>query len=75
VIYTARPDGSYLIFVRVRNKDIKSAVFRMRPGLHQAQFPANKSAIGDIWTISPDGHGRQQVSHSSLFEYRPDWGV
>jgi len=41
----------------------------------EAQFPANKSAVGDIWTISPDGHGRQQVSHSSLFEYRPDWGV
>jgi Tol biopolymer transport system component len=166
--YHARyaPDGSYLIFVRVRNKDIKSAVFRMRPdgtdvrqltpwsldadvpdlsqasygptrglvafetygqgapkgaeqdiatvpascpslaactrqiryvthngaGPHdsfnpswspdgrriaytEAQFPAGKPAIGDIWTIRPDGRGRQQVSHSSLFEFRPDWGV
>jgi hypothetical protein len=31
----------------------------------EAQFPAGKPAIGDIWTISPDGHGRPQVSHSS----------
>jgi Tol biopolymer transport system component len=48
---------------------------RSRIAYTGAQFPANKPAIGDIWTISPDGHGRQQVSHSSLFEYRPDWGV
>jgi Tol biopolymer transport system component len=166
--YHARyaPDGSYLIFDRVRNKDIKSAVFRMRPdgtdvrqltpwaldadipdlsqatygptrglvafetyghgapkgaeqdiatvpascpslaacarqiryvthngagpqdsfnpswspdgrriAFTEAQFPANKPAIGDIWTICPDGHGRLQVSFSSRFEFRPDWGV
>lgn len=41
----------------------------------EAQFPADGPAIGDIWTISPDGHGRQQVSHSARFEFRPDWGA
>ena len=160
--YDARFDasGKYLIFIRVRNRDIKSAVFRMRPdgsdvqrltpwrldadiadlslaiygptkdlvafetfghgppkGSQQediatvpatchplaacireiryvthngsgprtsfnpswspggkriaftdALFPAGKPAIGDIWTVRPDGRGRQQVSHSTRFE-------
>jgi Tol biopolymer transport system component len=39
-----------------------------------ALFPAGKPAIGDIWTVRPDGRGRQQVSHSPRFEFRPDWG-
>ena len=144
--------GKYLIFVRVRNRDLKTAVFRMRPdgsgrgnyprrldadipdlslaarwpakdqwssrpsacppkgsqqdiatpghlppagGVHprdplrHAQrrrprtsfnpswspggkriaftdvlFPAGKPRFGDIWTVRPDGRGRQQVSHS-----------
>jgi TolB protein len=165
--YRARLDvsGRYLIFIRLRNRDIKSAVFRMRPdgsdvqrltpwrldadiadlspAIHgptkdlvafetfghgppkgsqqdiatvpatchplaacireiryvthngsgprtsfnpswspggkriaftDALFPAGKPAIGDIWTIRPDGRGRQQVSHSTRFEFRPDWG-
>ena len=165
--YNARFDagGKYLIFIRVRNRDIKSAVFRMRPdgsdvqrltpwrldadiadlspAIHgptkdlvafetfghgppkgsqqdiatvpatchplaacireiryvthngsgprtsfnpswspggkriaftDALFPAGKPAIGDIWTVRPDGRGRQQVSHSTRFEFRPDWG-
>ena len=32
------------------------------------------AVIGDIWTVRPDGRGRQQVSHSTRFEFRPDWG-
>ena len=165
--YNARFDasGKYLIFIRVRNQDIKSAVFRMRPdgsdvrqltpwqldadipdlspathgptkdlvvfetfghgppdGSQQdiatvpatcrplaactreiryvthngagprtsfnpswsldgrriaftdALFAPGKPAIGDIWTVRPDGRGRQQVSHSARFEFRPDWG-
>jgi Tol biopolymer transport system component len=165
--YRARyaADGQYLIFVRVRNSDIKSAVFRMRPdgsdvrqltpwevdadepdlslavdgptkdlvafetfghgppdGSQQdiatvpatcrplaactgeiryvthngsgprtsfnpswspdgkriaftdALFPQDGPAIGDIWTVRPDGSGRQQVSRSPRFEFRPDWG-
>jgi Tol biopolymer transport system component len=32
----------------------------------EAQFPADKPAVGDIWTISPDSQGRYQVSRSSL---------
>jgi len=164
--YRARyaADGQYLIFVRVRNSDIKSAVFRMRPdgsdvrqltpwevdadepdlslavdgptkdlvafetfghgppdGSQQdiatvpatcrplaactgeiryvthngsgprtsfnpswspdgkriaftdALFPQDGPAIGDIWTVRPDGSGRQQVSRSPRFEFRPDW--
>lgn len=31
--------------------------------------------FGDIWTIRPDGSGARQVSTSSAFEFRPDWGV
>ena len=165
--YRARyaADGQYLIFVRVRNSDIKSAVFRMRPdgsdvrqltpwevdadepdlslavdgptkdlvafetfghgppdGSQQdiatvpatcrplaactgeiryvthngsgprtsfnpswspdgrriaftdALFPQDGPAIGDVWTVRPDGSGRQQVSLSPRFEFRPDWG-
>ncbi|MEJ7745004.1 MAG: hypothetical protein WKF73_22200 [Nocardioidaceae bacterium] len=30
---------------------------------------------GDIWTMSWDGRHREQVSHSPLFEFRPDWGT
>jgi TolB protein len=165
--YRARfaASGTYLIFIRVRNKDVKSAVFRMRPdgsdvrqltpwrldadipdlspathgptkdlvvfetfghgppkGAQQdiaavpatchplaactreiryvthndagprtsfnpswsptgrriaftdALFVPGKPAIGDIWTVRPDGRGRQQVSRSTRFEFRPDWG-
>jgi Tol biopolymer transport system component len=32
------------------------------------------AVIGDIWTIRPNGHARQRVSHSPRFEFRPDWG-
>ena len=39
-----------------------------------ALFPQEGPAIGDIWTVRPDGRGRQQVSHSTRFEFRPDWG-
>ena len=39
-----------------------------------ALFPQDGPAIGDIWTIRPDGSGRQQVSRSPRFEFRPDWG-
>ena len=30
--------------------------------------------IADIWTMRPNGHGRQPVSLSPRFEFRPDWG-
>ena len=33
-----------------------------------------KQPAGDIWTIRPDGRGRQQVSRSARFEFRPAWG-
>jgi len=39
-----------------------------------ALFVPGKPAIGDIWTVRPDGRGRQQVSRSTRFEFRPDWG-
>jgi hypothetical protein len=32
-------------------------------------------ALADIWTVRPNGHDRQRVSHSPRFEFRPDWGV
>ena len=38
-----------------------------------ALFPQDGPAIGDIWTVRPDGSGRQQVSRSPRFEFRPDW--
>src|SRR5262249_3955091 len=37
-------------------------------------FPPSAPPIGDIWTIRPNGHARQRVSHSPRFEFRPDWG-
>jgi Tol biopolymer transport system component len=32
-------------------------------------------AIGDIWTVRPNGSDRHRVSHSPRFEFRPDWGA
>jgi dipeptidyl aminopeptidase/acylaminoacyl peptidase len=40
----------------------------------QALFASGKPPAGEIWTIGPDGHGRQQVSRSPRFDFRPDWG-
>ena len=40
----------------------------------QALFASGKPPAGEIWTTGPDGHGRQQVSHSPRFDFRPDWG-
>jgi Tol biopolymer transport system component len=34
----------------------------------------NTPAVGDIWTMRPDGSHRKPVSTSPLFEFRPDWG-
>jgi Tol biopolymer transport system component len=39
-----------------------------------ALFSPSAPPIGDIWTIRPNGHARQRVSHSPRFEFRPDWG-
>jgi Tol biopolymer transport system component len=39
-----------------------------------ALFLPGKPPAGDIWTIRPDGRGRQQVSRSARFEFRPAWG-
>jgi Tol biopolymer transport system component len=40
----------------------------------QALFRSGKPPVGDIWTIRPDGHDRQQVSRTPRFDFRPDWG-
>jgi hypothetical protein len=39
-----------------------------------ALFLPGKPPAGDIWTMRPDGRGRQQVSRSARFEFRPAWG-
>jgi Tol biopolymer transport system component len=39
-----------------------------------ALFPKGKPAVGNIWTVRPNGRDRQQVSRSPRFEFRPDWG-
>ena len=57
--YRARfaPGGKYLIFVRVRNRDIKVAVFRMRPdGTHVRQLTPWR-LDGDTADLSLATHG------------------
>jgi hypothetical protein len=38
-------------------------------------LPGPDGQVADIWTMLPNGNGRQQVSHSPRVEFRPDWGV
>jgi Tol biopolymer transport system component len=57
--YHARfaPDGSYLTFVRIRNADIKAAVFRMdADGSHIRQLTPWE-LDGDLPDLSPATHG------------------
>lgn len=35
----------------------------------------DKCCVGDIWRMRPDGSHKRPVSQSTLFEYRPDWGI
>ena len=58
--YRARfaPGGRYLIFVRIRNRDIKSAVFRMRPdGTHVRQLTP--------WRLDADTSDLSMATHGS----------
>jgi Tol biopolymer transport system component len=34
----------------------------------------DRRAVGDIYTIRPDGKGKRPVTTSRRFEFRPDWG-
>ena len=57
--YRARfaPDGKYLIFVRVRNRDIKAAVFRMRPDGSQVRQLTPWRLDADLPDVSLATHG------------------
>jgi Tol biopolymer transport system component len=57
--YRARfaPDGKYLIFVRVRNRDIKAAVFRMRPDGSQVRQLTPWRLDADLPDVSLAAHG------------------
>jgi Tol biopolymer transport system component len=57
--YRARfaPHGSYLIFVRVRNSDIKAAVFRMRPDGTGVRQLTPWGLGGDVPDVSPATSG------------------
>jgi Tol biopolymer transport system component len=80
--YRARfaPGGKYLIFVRVRNRDIKAAVFRMRPdGTHvrrltpwrlDADLPdvstATHGPTKDLVVFETFGHGPPEGSQQDI---------
>jgi Tol biopolymer transport system component len=79
-VFTVRPDGSQLAqithneggAVNAHNPawspDGKSIVF--------AQSPATGPfGYRDIFTMDADGSGIRQVTMSTLFDYRPDWGT
>ena len=57
--YRARfaPGGKYLIFVRVRNRDIKAAVFRMRPDGSQVRQLTPWRLDADLPDVSLATHG------------------
>ena len=65
--YRARYDanGQYLIFIRVRNRDIKSAVFRMRPDGSDVRRLTPWRVDADKADLSRPSTGRPRTSWPS----------
>jgi Tol biopolymer transport system component len=78
-VFTVRPDGSHLTNVThdqggavnaanpAWSPDGKQFVFVQIPG-------SGPFGYADIFTMSADGSDIQQVTKSTLFDFRPDWG-
>ena len=79
-VFTVRPDGSHLVQVTHNeggavdsqnpawSPDGKKIVFAQAPASGPFQYT-------DIFTMNADGSVIRQVTTSTLFDYRPDWGT
>ena len=77
-VFTVRPDGSHLEQVTHNDggamnatnpawsPDGKRIVF--------VQIPSGPLGYADIFTMNADGSDIRQVTKSTLFDFRPDWG-
>jgi Tol biopolymer transport system component len=79
-VYTIRPDGSHLAAVTQYQGGAMNAVNpAWSPDGRKivfVQIPGNGPfGYADIYTMNADGSGTYQVTTSSLFEFRPDWGI
>jgi Tol biopolymer transport system component len=78
-VYTIRPDGSHLVAVThyqggdlnatnpAWSPDGKKIVFVQLPG-------SGPFGFADIFTMNADGSDIRQVTTSTLWDFRPDWG-
>lgn len=79
-VFTVRPDGSHLVAVtHYRGGDVnatnpawspdgKEIVFVVVPGSGQLGY-------SDIFTMNADGSHIRQVTTSTFWDFRPDWGT
>jgi TolB protein len=78
-VFTVRPDGSHLVAVTHHSG---GAVNATNPAWSPdgnkivfVQVPSGPLGYADIFTMNADGSGTRQVTTSTLWDFRPDWGV
>ena len=79
-VYTIGPDGSHLVAVtHYRGGDVNAGNAAWSPDGRKIVFVQvpGSGPFGnpDIFTMNADGSGIYQVTTSTLFDFRPDWGT
>jgi Tol biopolymer transport system component len=78
-VFTVRPDGSHLTDV---TQDTGGAVNAANPAWSPdgkkivfVQIPSGPLGYADIFTMNADGSDIRQVTMSTFWDFRPDWGT
>jgi TolB protein len=78
-VFTARPDGSHLVAVTHYNGgDVNATNPAWSPDGEKIVFvqtPSGPLGYADIFTMNADGSDIRQVTTSTLWDFRPDWGT